>query len=238
MHFRSPLPLPFPERDLLRRHDPLYPREIPVQLHLSRRSAGGRTPARGGDLGQAGGAARAARHRPIRAPADAGLRRGARPSAQRLPVPGAAGRPGPAPPPVQQPARPTSPSWRGTPPATRPWSEVLAATRGLVDGLQREVAALPAERAAALAGLAPIVGRENVLFDPFTLVSHATDATDWRLHLPFAVVTPTTEAQVAPLLTALCAARPEGHPARRRHRPHRGRGPPARPAASSSTRRS
>ena len=35
------------------------------------------------------------------------------------------------------------------------------------------------------------------------LVSHATDATDWRLHLPLAVVWPDRETQVAPLLAAI-----------------------------------
>ncbi len=81
--------------------------------------------------------------------------------------------------------------------------EVIAATHRLVEDLRRELAAVPGERSRALAALAPIVGRENVRFDPFTLVSHATDATDWRLHLPFAVVMPTEEAQVAPLLAAI-----------------------------------
>jgi len=48
-----------------------------------------------------------------------------------------------------------------------------------------------------------VLGKANVLFDPFTLVSHATDATDWRLHLPVAVVMPDDEAQVAPALAAI-----------------------------------
>ena len=51
--------------------------------------------------------------------------------------------------------------------------------------------------------LGPIVGPGGVLFDPFTLVSHATDATDWRLHLPVAVVLPAPRSQVAPLLAAI-----------------------------------
>jgi FAD/FMN-containing dehydrogenase/Fe-S oxidoreductase len=72
-----------------------------------------------------------------------------------------------------------------------------------VEELGREVAAAPLERARTLNALAPIVGKENVRFDPFTLVSHATDATDWRLHLPFAVVMPSEEGQVAPLLAAI-----------------------------------
>src|SRR6266496_4288415 len=65
--------------------------------------------------------------------------------------------------------------------------EVIAATRALLDDLKRELAGMPAARARTLAALAPIVGKENVLFDPFALVSHATDATDWRLHLPFEI---------------------------------------------------
>ncbi len=81
--------------------------------------------------------------------------------------------------------------------------EVIAATRCLVEDLRRELAQLPGERARAMGALGPIIGKENVLFDPFTLVSHATDATDWRLHLPFAVVMPTDEGQVAPLLAAI-----------------------------------
>jgi FAD/FMN-containing dehydrogenase/Fe-S oxidoreductase len=81
--------------------------------------------------------------------------------------------------------------------------EVLAATRKLVAEFEREVAGAPAERERIRGALAPVVGRENVLFDPFTLVSHATDATDWRLQLPVAVAMPTQEAQVAPLLAAV-----------------------------------
>ncbi|HEY7725468.1 MAG TPA: DUF3683 domain-containing protein [Anaeromyxobacteraceae bacterium] len=81
--------------------------------------------------------------------------------------------------------------------------EVLAATRALVADLERRATRAPADRQRILAALGPVVGRENVLFDPFTLVSHATDATDWRLFLPVAVAMPTEEAQVAPLLAAL-----------------------------------
>ena len=42
-----------------------------------------------------------------------------------------------------------------------------------------------------------------MLFDPFALVAHATDATDWRLALPVAVAMPETAEQVAPLLAAI-----------------------------------
>lgn len=81
--------------------------------------------------------------------------------------------------------------------------QVLAATRALVEEFRRDLAGASAERRRVMAALGPIVGRQNVCFDPFTLVSHATDATDWRLRLPLAVVMPTEESQVAPLLRAI-----------------------------------
>ncbi|GAB6097300.1 FAD-binding and (Fe-S)-binding domain-containing protein [Desulfatiferula olefinivorans] len=48
--------------------------------------------------------------------------------------------------------------------------------------------------------LGPVIGADNIFFDPFTLISHSTDATDWRLYLPLAVLRPTCEEQLAPLL--------------------------------------
>ncbi|HYG68606.1 MAG TPA: DUF3683 domain-containing protein, partial [Anaeromyxobacteraceae bacterium] len=81
--------------------------------------------------------------------------------------------------------------------------EVIAACRKLLADLRAEVAEAPARRRRIVGALGAIVGRENVLLDPFTIVSHATDATDWRLHLPVAVVMPDREEQVAPLLAAI-----------------------------------
>jgi len=81
--------------------------------------------------------------------------------------------------------------------------EVLAECRGLLDAFREEVARAPDFQAKVRRVLGAVVGKDNVLFDPFTLVSHATDATDWRLYLPLAVVTPTAEEQVAPLLSAI-----------------------------------
>jgi FAD/FMN-containing dehydrogenase/Fe-S oxidoreductase len=51
--------------------------------------------------------------------------------------------------------------------------------------------------------LAPIVGRENIFCDPFTLNAHVTDATNWRLCLPLAVVRPTREAHVPLVIQAI-----------------------------------
>jgi hypothetical protein len=82
-------------------------------------------------------------------------------------------------------------------------SEVIGACRELLATIKHEVTQTPAERLRILAQLGPIVGKANVLFDPYTLVAHATDATDWRLHLPVAVAMPGEESEVAPLLAAI-----------------------------------
>lgn len=75
--------------------------------------------------------------------------------------------------------------------------------RDRLDALKEEVGGVSAHRAQIQKQLAPIIGKENVWFDPFTLISHATDATDWRLFLPVAVARPTSEDQVAPLMAAI-----------------------------------
>jgi len=81
--------------------------------------------------------------------------------------------------------------------------DVLAQTRALFATFRTDVEQSPELRSRIKRELSAIVGVRNVLFDPFTLVAHATDATDWRLYLPVAVVTPDDETQVAPLLLAI-----------------------------------
>ncbi len=81
--------------------------------------------------------------------------------------------------------------------------EVLEQSRGLLAAFRAEVEGASELRRRMTRELGAIVGKDGVLFDPFTIVSHATDATDWRLHLPAAVVMPDEEAQVAPLLAAI-----------------------------------
>ncbi|TCD48428.1 DUF3683 domain-containing protein [Chlorobium sp. N1] len=80
---------------------------------------------------------------------------------------------------------------------------IVAAVRREVERFRKVVAETPDLRRRMRRELGAVVGVKNVLFDPFALVSHATDATDWRLHLPVAVVTPDEERQVAPVLTAI-----------------------------------
>jgi len=80
---------------------------------------------------------------------------------------------------------------------------VLEKCRGQFDALEQELTAAVETRERIRRRLGAIVGDPNVFFDPFTLCAHATDATDWRLHLPVAVVCPSREDQVPPLLRAV-----------------------------------
>ena len=72
-----------------------------------------------------------------------------------------------------------------------------------LDTLKDEIAGISTRRARLQKKLGAIIGRENVSFDPFTLISHATDATDWRLFLPLVVLRPSSEEQVVPLMAAV-----------------------------------
>ena len=81
---------------------------------------------------------------------------------------------------------------------------VLRRCREYLQAAEEELSHAPRQRLKIRRVLGAIVGEENVAFDPFAIISHATDATDWRLALPLAVVWPAQESQVAPLLRA-CA---------------------------------
>ena len=45
-----------------------------------------------------------------------------------------------------------------------------------------------------------ITRKDNIQFDGLARVSHVTDATDWRVELPFVVLTPDTEEEIAALV--------------------------------------
>ncbi len=77
--------------------------------------------------------------------------------------------------------------------------------RNRLHQLKKEIRITNSRRRTILKSLAPIIGKENIHFDPFTLISHATDATDWRLYLPLAVLRPTSEKQVPLLMKAVVA---------------------------------
>jgi FAD/FMN-containing dehydrogenase/Fe-S oxidoreductase len=82
---------------------------------------------------------------------------------------------------------------------------VVAEVEAALQRLASQLEETPAHQARLSRSLGGIIGADNVRFDPFILVAHATDATDWRCHVPTVVLTPEREDQVAPLLAA-CAA--------------------------------
>ena len=63
----------------------------------------------------------------------------------------------------------------------------------------RDVAVL---RKRALRELRRHTRQDNVCFDPYARVSHATDATDWRVEMPFVVLAPDQESEVPGLVRA------------------------------------
>jgi len=75
-------------------------------------------------------------------------------------------------------------------------ARLLELTRDAVDRFEDEFAATRALRAKVLRRLTRITRRDNVLFDGFARVSHVTDATDWRVEMPFVVVTPDSEEEI------------------------------------------
>ena len=58
---------------------------------------------------------------------------------------------------------------------------LVAICRQRLAELKKEIHDAPTSRGQMLKKLGAVIGKENVRFDPFTLISHATDATDWRL---------------------------------------------------------
>jgi hypothetical protein len=83
---------------------------------------------------------------------------------------------------------------------------VMADCRRCLDKADAEIRHIRDGQRQILRRLAPVVGRKNIFTDPFTLNAHVTDATNWRLCLPLAVVRPTHEAQVPKVIRALAKA--------------------------------
>ncbi|HCN72635.1 MAG TPA: FAD-linked oxidase, partial [Pusillimonas sp.] len=75
---------------------------------------------------------------------------------------------------------------------------LLQAARGAVSAFQAEFEQTRTLRKKVLKRLAKVTARDNIKFDGLSRVSHVTDATDWRVEYPFVVLTPDTEAEMAP----------------------------------------
>ncbi|MBK1655722.1 DUF3683 domain-containing protein [Allochromatium vinosum] len=81
-------------------------------------------------------------------------------------------------------------------------AELLAAARTAVKRFGNWFEQEKHQRARLRLALAGITRADNLDFGGLARVSHATDATDWRVELPFVVISPDTEAEVAPIVRA------------------------------------
>ncbi len=78
--------------------------------------------------------------------------------------------------------------------------ELLQAARAAVQRFAAHFRAVWDLRREARRVLGRHTGKDNIKFDGMARVSHVTDATDWRVEFPFAVLTPDTEAEMAALV--------------------------------------
>ena len=84
-------------------------------------------------------------------------------------------------------------------------ARLLELARGAVAAFENDLAATRALRSTLLRRLGRFTRRDNILFDGFARVSHCTDATDWRVEMPFVVLAPDTEEEIQPLVRELAA---------------------------------
>jgi FAD/FMN-containing dehydrogenase len=78
--------------------------------------------------------------------------------------------------------------------------QLLAAAREAVKRFEKHFADLVAMRKKARRVLLKHTRSDNVRFDAYARVTHVTDATDWRVDLPFVVLAPDTEAEIPALV--------------------------------------
>ncbi|HSZ08611.1 MAG TPA: FAD/FMN-binding oxidoreductase [Steroidobacteraceae bacterium] len=81
--------------------------------------------------------------------------------------------------------------------------ELLEAALKAVERFERQFTDISAKRKRARRLLLRHTRGDNIRFDAFSRVAHVTDATDWRVELPFLVLMPDTEAEI-PLLVRDC----------------------------------
>jgi FAD/FMN-containing dehydrogenase/Fe-S oxidoreductase len=84
-------------------------------------------------------------------------------------------------------------------------AQLLAAAQKAVADFERWFGATLDLRRKTLRELSRHTRKGNICFDGLARVSHVTDATDWRVEYPFVVLTPDTEAEIAPLVRGCIA---------------------------------
>ncbi len=80
--------------------------------------------------------------------------------------------------------------------------ELLQASGQAVERFAEQFRCVYDLRRSARSVLGRQTAKDNIKFDGLSRVSHVTDATDWRVAVPFVVLTPDTEAEMAGLVKA------------------------------------
>jgi FAD/FMN-containing dehydrogenase/Fe-S oxidoreductase len=81
-------------------------------------------------------------------------------------------------------------------------ARLLAAAQGAVRRFEAHFTDLAAMRRRARRALIRHTREDNIRFDAYARVTHVTDATDWRVELPFLALMPDTEAEIPHLVRA------------------------------------
>ena len=81
-------------------------------------------------------------------------------------------------------------------------ARLLARAREAVTAFEQSFATTDALRRRARKALGAHTRDDNICFDAFARVAHATDATDWRVEIPFVVLTPDEEDEMPGLVRA------------------------------------
>jgi len=81
-------------------------------------------------------------------------------------------------------------------------AELLRAAAQAVERFEQRFAEHAAKAKRAQSLLRKATRADNIRFDAFARVSHVTDATDWRVELPFLVLMPDSEAEIPALVRA------------------------------------
>ena len=81
-------------------------------------------------------------------------------------------------------------------------ARLLLAARRAISDFGSWLMALQRRRREVRQALKGITRGDNLDFSGLARVAHATDATDWRVEMPFVCITPDTEAEIAPIVRA------------------------------------
>jgi hypothetical protein len=81
-------------------------------------------------------------------------------------------------------------------------AQLTKAARTAIDEFELEFQQVKKLRKKVYSRLKKYTKKHNIQFDGLARVSHVTDATDWRVELPFVVVNPDTELEVSSIVKA------------------------------------